>query len=239
MDALEKQKIWESHKKHIELLARVNHSYVYVADCEKKKYLYMSDNLQQFFEADLDGLLQSHSEGDDLLEARIHPEDYKAIIAVHKLMEFTLNQHIEKRKDFKHIFEFRGKNAEGEYVRLILQQQILELDESGSPWLLLGIGDLSPNTGPLDNLRIKVVNFTTGETLPFNTFEEKEFIELTQREKEILLLIKTGMLSKEISDKLSLSIHTVNKHRQNIMQKMNADNIIEAIDYVRKLGLLD
>ena len=31
------------------------------------------------------------------------------------------------------------------------------------------------------------------------------------------------MLSKEISDRLSVSIHTVNKHRQNIMQKMNAD----------------
>ena len=47
------------------------------------------------------------------------------------------------------------------------------------------------------------------------------------------------MLSKEISNKLSLSIHTVNKHRQNIMQKMNADNIIEAMEYARKLGLLD
>ena len=47
------------------------------------------------------------------------------------------------------------------------------------------------------------------------------------------------MLSKKISNKLSVSIHTVNKHRQNIMQKMNANNIIEAMEYARKLGLLD
>ena len=47
------------------------------------------------------------------------------------------------------------------------------------------------------------------------------------------------MQSKEISDKLFVSIHTVNKHRQNIMQKMNADNIIAVIEYARKLGLLD
>jgi DNA-binding CsgD family transcriptional regulator len=47
------------------------------------------------------------------------------------------------------------------------------------------------------------------------------------------------MLSKEISDKLFLSIHTVNKHRQNIMQKMNTNNLLQSIDYARKLGLLD
>jgi len=52
-------------------------------------------------------------------------------------------------------------------------------------------------------------------------------------------MIRKGMLSKEISDKLFLSIHTVNKHRQNIMQKMNTSNIIEALDYARKLGLTD
>ena len=32
MNAAERQKIWESHKKHIELLAKVNNSYVYVVD---------------------------------------------------------------------------------------------------------------------------------------------------------------------------------------------------------------
>ena len=69
--------------------------------------------------------------------------------------------------------------------------------------------------------------------------EEKEPVEFTPREKEILQLIKSGMQSKEISDKLFVSIHTVNKHRQNIMQKMNADNIIAVIEYARKLGLLD
>lgn len=52
-------------------------------------------------------------------------------------------------------------------------------------------------------------------------------------------MVSKGMLSKEISDKLFLSIHTVNKHRQNIMQKMNTNNVLEAIDYARKLGLLD
>ena len=32
---------------------------------------------------------------------------------------------------------------------------------------------------------------------------------------------------------------SVNNHRQNILQKMNTDNVVEAINYARKLGLLD
>ena len=240
MDTADKQKIWKSHKKHIELLAKVNNSYVYVVDNQKKKYIYMSGNLQHFLNADLDGLIQSHSEGEDFLAARIHPKDWQILRAIYmKLLEFILNQPIEKRKDFKYITEFRGKNAEGEYVRVIMQQQILELDENGNIWLTMGIADLSHNTTPLGNVKIQVVNFITGETFPLNMLEEKELVEFTPREKEILQLIKSGMHSKEISDILFVSIHTVNKHRQNIMQKMNADNIIEAIEYARKLGLLD
>ncbi|MDR2920808.1 MAG: LuxR C-terminal-related transcriptional regulator [Tannerella sp.] len=240
MDAVEKQKIWESHKKHIELLAKVNNSYVYVGEYLEKKYLYMSGNLQQFFDADLDGLFKSQTEGEDFLAARIHPEDHQVLAAIQtQLIEFIFSQPIEKRKNFKYICEFRGKTAEGEYVRIINQKQILELDENGNPWLIMGIADLSLNTAPLDNIKIQVVNYVTGETFPLTKFEEKGLVEITRREKEILLLIKSGMLSKEISDRLSVSIHTVNKHRQNIMQKMNADNIIEAMEYARKLGFLD
>ncbi len=240
MDTAEKQKIWESHRKHIELLANVNNSYVYVLDNQKKKYIYMSGNLQHFFDVNLDGLFQSHSEGDDFLAARMHPEDYQELMGAHvKPREFILSQPIEERRNFKIIFEFRGKKMEGEYIRVILQQQVLELDENGAPWLIMGIADLSHHTAPFESMKIQVVNYITGETFPLNKFEEKELVEFTPREKEILHLIKSGMLSKEISDKLSVSIHTVNKHRQNIMQKMNANNIIEAMEYARKLGLLD
>lgn len=240
MNTAEKQKIWEAHKKHIELLAKVNNSYVYVGEYPEQKYLYMSGNIQQFFEADLDRLFKSQIEGENFLAARIHPEDYQVLNVVQKkLIKFILNQPITERKNYKYIFEFRGKNAEGKYVRMINQQQILELDDNGNPWLIMGIVDLSPLTTPLVNIKIQVVNFITGETFSLIKFEEKELVEFTPREKEILHLIKSGMLSKEISDRLSVSIHTVNKHRQNIMHKMNADNIIEAIEYARKLGFLD
>lgn len=238
MNAIEKEKIWEAHKKHVELLAKVNNSYVFVVE-QHVKYLYLSDNYTHFLGYNPD-VLESQNKEENNFESRIHPEDLIVLSNTQKrLFEYLQTIQANKILEYKLVYEFRVLNPNNKYVRIISQHQVLELDENGNPWLVMGIADLSPNTSPLDNIKIQVVNFVTGEMLPLSKFEERELVELTPREKEILLLIKSGMLSKEISDILSVSIHTVNKHRQNIMQKMNTDNIFGAIEYARKLGLLD
>ncbi|MBO7418142.1 MAG: response regulator transcription factor [Bacteroidaceae bacterium] len=43
---------------------------------------------------------------------------------------------------------------------------------------------------------------------------------LSQREKEIIILVVKGLTNKEIADKLYLSIHTVITHRRNIARKL-------------------
>jgi DNA-binding CsgD family transcriptional regulator len=60
---------------------------------------------------------------------------------------------------------------------------------------------------------------------------------LTKREKEILGLIASGLLSKEIADKLFISVNTVNTHRQRILEKLDAGNSMEAIKYASSLGI--
>jgi DNA-binding NarL/FixJ family response regulator len=44
-------------------------------------------------------------------------------------------------------------------------------------------------------------------------------IDLSDREKEILVAVARGYINKEIADKLSISIHTVISHRKNISRK--------------------
>ncbi len=56
---------------------------------------------------------------------------------------------------------------------------------------------------------------------------------LTAREKEILELIKTGLQNKEIAEKLHISPQTVRKHLENIYDKLQVNNRVEAIS---KLG---
>lgn len=49
--------------------------------------------------------------------------------------------------------------------------------------------------------------------------EGDENFELSDRETEVLVLVAKGLSSKEIADKLNISVHTVNTHRKNITHK--------------------
>ncbi|GCE15280.1 response regulator [Tengunoibacter tsumagoiensis] len=63
-------------------------------------------------------------------------------------------------------------------------------------------------------------------------------LELTQREKEILLLIMQGMRNNEICQQLHLSIKTVESHVTNLYQKLNVQSRVEAVAVARRYGLL-
>lgn len=60
--------------------------------------------------------------------------------------------------------------------------------------------------------------------------ENKDFDELTDREKEILELLSQGLLYKEIADQKFISIDTVKKHVGNIYRKLHVSNKVEAIN---------
>jgi two-component system response regulator NreC len=49
----------------------------------------------------------------------------------------------------------------------------------------------------------------------------RAFDVLTEREREVLTLIAQGLSNQEIADKLVISVKTVNRHRENIMTKLD------------------
>ena len=61
---------------------------------------------------------------------------------------------------------------------------------------------------------------------------------LTQREKEILKLVGEGYKNKEISDYLCISVKTVEKHRSNIMRKLNIHTASGLTAYAIEKGLV-
>lgn len=61
---------------------------------------------------------------------------------------------------------------------------------------------------------------------------------LTQRERGILKLIAEGYKNKEIGDYLCISVKTVEKHRANLMQKLNLHNISDLTAFAIEKGLI-
>ena len=66
-----------------------------------------------------------------------------------------------------------------------------------------------------------------------------ESYELSDRETEVLLLVAQGCSSKEIADRLNISIHTVNTHRKNITHKTGIKSVAGLAVYAMLHNLIN
>lgn len=62
--------------------------------------------------------------------------------------------------------------------------------------------------------------------------------ELTAREQEVLTFIAEGNTNREIAEALVISIKTVDRHRENIMRKLQLHNRVELVKYAIEKGLI-
>jgi two-component system response regulator NreC len=67
--------------------------------------------------------------------------------------------------------------------------------------------------------------------------ENPAFATLTDREREALQLLAEGRSSKEIADKMGVSVKTVETHRRNIMEKLNLHSVAELTKYAIREGV--
>jgi len=61
---------------------------------------------------------------------------------------------------------------------------------------------------------------------------------LTPREREVLTHIAEGHTNREIADKLVISVKTVDRHRENIMRKLDLHNRVALVKYAISKGLI-
>jgi len=80
--------------------------------------------------------------------------------------------------------------------------------------------------------RALIHSATTARTLPLGH-------DLTERERDVLALMITGMNNSEIADKLVVSRSTVKYHVSNILSKLQATSRTEAVAYALQQNLVD
>jgi DNA-binding NarL/FixJ family response regulator len=69
--------------------------------------------------------------------------------------------------------------------------------------------------------------------------KRETFDELTPREQEILVALADGESNDQIADKLSISPHTVARHRENLMRKLELHSRSELVKYAIRKGLIN
>ncbi len=69
--------------------------------------------------------------------------------------------------------------------------------------------------------------------------QKKSDIQLTSRESELLQLIAEGQANKQIAAELSISIKTVEKHRQHLMEKLNIHDIAGLTRFAIASGIIE
>lgn len=84
--------------------------------------------------------------------------------------------------------------------------------------------------------RSVAVDSLTGIAEELDTSVEETI--LSNRERQVLSLIDKGMKSRQIADTLNISVHTVSRHRQEILSRLQVKNSIEACRLAKTMGLI-
>lgn len=229
----------ETVAQHIEKLKELDEyfppslSFLLVANTSMLTYEFVSRNIQH-----ATGHLPSVmlEKGMNYFFAQYHPQDMEVwVVLLNDLMKFTMSEvPLADRPKLSYTWNFRVKHANGTYFNMFTHQLPLYFDDDGKPIIgvaqctVVGDGEFMPIRGA-----VKLLN-ASGE---YETLYTKNYSQellsggLSNRELDIVRLLALNNTSKSISEKLSISIHTVNTHRRNINKKLGIDSTRHLVNY--------
>lgn len=174
-----------------------------------------------------------HTIWEESIFDHIHPDDLKGKhLEELRFYHFVMDKSPEERLNYYLHSHLRMKDGSGNYLSVLHRMFYLTYDTNGCARLALCLYNLSP----VHTAEHWIINSLTGETIKPESYSCEHL--LSQRELEILQLIERGYMSKEIAASLYISINTVNRHRQNILQKLQANNSVEACRIAKGLRLI-
>lgn len=215
----------ELYKKLIDFF-QVGSYYYFIFNVQKAEFEYINENIYTVLGYNSDILAA------DFLK-NIHPEDQLYFINFEKeLNVFFRNLELDKIGKYKVQYDFRIKNANNTYKRILHQLMIIHYDDDKN--LLLSFG-VHTDITHIKEKGIPKLSFIGLEGEP--SYHNVKVISvlnptkgiLSKREKEILELIIQGNKSHAIAALLCISKLTVDSHRKNILKKTKCKNVSELI----------
>lgn len=163
----------------------------------------------------------------------IHPDDLEA-----KMLQELLFFHHVTRLPLGRRFNqclmqrLRMRTRTGRYVDVLHRLHYIPADDCRGVWLALCLYGAMPQAF---NLPAAAIDMLTGQTTVLDCSSGSGI--LSRQERSVLKLIDSGKRSCDIAAMLNISIHTVSRHRQNIISKLQVRNSAEACRIARALAI--
>jgi hypothetical protein len=217
----------------LEKMMEKNNQFFHIADLLQIKILFTSKRSLQMIGIEPETMSPYH-----LLEAT-HLDDYH---------RYNLNT--AKMFKMAHDFYFKGKgfgllstrlrirNPQGEYSNVLLQKYIYY---SSVPCKTVFLLEVKTNIDSFKKIKHDY-NYYVGNDLSYFRYPYDEMLMkgniFSDREFDIIKLIKLGYTSERIAEKLFLSVFTINTHRRNILEKSGKNHLSDVIFNLEERGLL-
>ncbi|AYB31007.1 LuxR C-terminal-related transcriptional regulator [Chryseolinea soli] len=228
-------------------LKRDKNRVVYLVSCAQNRFVFVSEVFK-----DITGYSSSELlyRGLEFWIPLIHPEDkariMETIIEGHRLL---LDPTSLKEPDPMQL-TYRFRRMDGQWIWLEETKWIIPVDKHVKDFVLGSLRDVTQQRLDEDvKLHQKAIASDNEDNLLKVALEYKQANKkqllggpqsseleknksinlLTAREREVLKLIAEGFSSKQISDKLFISINTVETHRRHLLAKLNVKNSMELV----------
>lgn len=220
--------------KEINAIFHVGPFYYYIFDVASGRFLYMDASIQSILGVEPDTLTVA-----DFMHL-LHPQDVPYFLNFEqKVAEFFAQLNLNQILKYKVSYDFRAKRADGNYIRILHQVITINHSEDGHVLQTLGVHTDITHIKPSGEPKLSFIGLE-GEPSFIDIDYKKTFVlhkeAFSMREKDIIKQLCEGYTSMEIATKLSISQHTVNTHRKNILKKTGAKSTTDLIVTAIKMG---
>lgn len=203
---------------------KANRSYIYAGGVGAELGIQIENEIDSIWE--------------EALFSRIRPDDLDAKHAMElQFFHMLKDMQVAERYDYYVNSILHMRNAQEEYVPVQHRMFYIRSADNGSVWMALCLYNFPPQQVERPDYFGRIVNSRTGKILLPDRQQVSTI--LSEREKDVLRMIKAGNSSKEIASRFSISVYTVNRHRQNILQKLHVNNSMAACRIADAIHLLE
>jgi DNA-binding CsgD family transcriptional regulator len=215
-----------------------SHQFVYIHNIKTGQYYHKG--IEEALGYDLDQLTP------EFFVHNVHPADLTLYFEVSKALLSFVMEYSEALVPFEstcHV-KYRMREQSGSYVSVLRKSTPFLKDEAGTVTAYISrCTDISHvnsnNSGPQVEWEVfgpKHEHFTEfAEELGDDRQGDTLF---TDREMDVLRLLRDGLTSAEIADELYISVNTVNTHRKSLMRKAEVSSTVELLFFAQEHGYL-